>query len=128
MVLVALAFTLSCNNSYDRYFEESYFNNVCIIEKYGKQCCQEMLIIDTDMANLEEFTGACDYLGALTGCDFHVTYVDIPVYNSKIDLMYDVAYLKKWYLFNGRKLNKDQADSIVSCTEKNDTYSKKKLK
>ena len=113
-MLSVIVTDISCSHSGDKYFEESYFDKVHIVEKYGKQCCQGILTVDTSMANLIEFTDACDYLGNLTGCSFHITYVDIPVYDSKIKLMCDIVYLKKWFFFNGGKLDKDQADSIVS--------------
>ena len=111
--LFVLVTTTSCVHSIDKDFEKLYFNKVHIIEEYGKQCCLDTLFVDSNMNNLIEFSEACDYLGSLTGCNFHITYVDIPIYASRLALTSDIAYLKKWYILHGKKMNLFTADSIV---------------
>lgn len=114
--LFVLVTITSCVHSVDKGFEKLYFNKVHVIEEYGKRCCLDTLVVDSNMTNLIEFSEACDYLGDLTGCNFHITYVDIPIYASRLALTSDIVYLKKWYVLHGQKMNLVTADSIVEMS------------
>jgi hypothetical protein len=90
---------------------------ISIIEEYGYTVCTDWSV-EIDLETLGLFCDATDYMGALTGINYHYTYVDIPVYESDSAVWQDVQYLKLWYEKYGRKMTKEEADLIVEkCYE-----------
>ena len=101
----------------DNDFAHTYMKCVSIIEEYGYGCTSGYHEIDLEELGL--FCDAADYMESLTGIKYHLTYVDIPIYESVYALQKDVQYLKWWYEKYGRKITKEEADSIVEKSYEN---------
>lgn len=113
-----LLFCSCCNNSTEDAFAHTYMKGVSIIEEYGYGVCTDWGV-EIDLETLGAFCDAADYMGSLTGIKYHFTYVDIPIYESVYALQKDVQYLKWWYKKYGRKITKEEADSIVEKSYEN---------
>ena len=117
VIFSILLFCSCCNNSTEDAFAHIYMKGVSIIEEYGYGCTSGYFEIDLEELGL--FCDAADYMGSLTGIKYHLTYVDIPVYESNAAVQQDVDYLKSWYKKYGRKMTKDDADLIVKKSYEN---------
>ncbi len=112
-----MLFCSCCNKKADDIFVQSYMKAVSIIEEYGYHICTDWGVA-IDLETMGIFCDAADYMGSLTGIDYHYIYVDIPVYESDSAVWQDVQYLKLWYEKYGRKMTKEEADLIVKkCYE-----------
>lgn len=109
--LYILLFIGCSHKMLDNDFAHTYMKCISIIEEYGYGCNSDYFEIDLEELGL--FCDAADYMESLTGIKYHLTYVDIPIYESVDALQKDVQYLKWWYKKHGRKITKEDADSIV---------------
>ena len=108
-ILAILLFSISCNTSKDKAFEELYFKNVAIIEKYGIEsiegCCTQQM---NDI-----FWTTCEYMRYITDIDYSFYCYDFHFYETKDSLDKDIKYLKEWYRKYGKNMTKEEANAIV---------------
>ncbi len=112
LVLSIMLFCSCYHKKQDDTFAHTYFKGVSIIEEYGSYVCTDWGV-EIDMETLGLFCHAADYMGSLTGIKYHYTYCDLPIYESDSAVFQDVQYLEKWYEQHGKKITKEEADSIV---------------
>lgn len=118
LVLSIMLFFGCYHNKQEDTFAHVYLKGVSIIEEYGSYVCTDWGI-EIDMETMGLFCDAADYMGSLTGIKYHYTYCDIPIYESDSAVQQDVQYLIKWYEKHGRKITKEEADSIVGKNYEN---------
>ena len=108
-ILAILLFCIGCNTSKDKAFEELYFKNVAIIEKYGIEsiegCCTQQM---NDI-----FWTTCEYMRYITDIDYSFYCYDFHFYETKDSLEKDIKYLKEWYRKYGKNMTKEEANAIV---------------
>lgn len=111
-IIIVFGF-ISCNSKSkeDVEFKNFFYNNIDEIIAYEKKMSKTGPIYVEDWARFYEIT---TYMSFLTGCEFHYTAGEYPLYLSKSDLKADVKFLKKWYKNNKGKMNISIADSIVN--------------
>ena len=108
-ILAILLFCIGCNTSKDKAFEEFYFKNVAIIEKYGIESIEGYR---TQQMN-DLFWTTCEYMRYITDIDYSFYCYDFHFYETKDSLEKDIKYLKEWYRKYGKNMTKEEANAIV---------------
>ena len=108
-ILAILLFCIGCNTSKDKAFEEFYFKNVAIIEKYGIESIEGYR---TQQMN-DLFWITCEYMRYITDIDYSFYCYDFHFYETKDSLEKDIKYLKEWYRKYGKDMTKEDANAIV---------------